>query len=1086
SLVDAILWADTGCATPDFVTRDHYRHAIEELARGSPHAELDVAQRAVLHTQHYQAEAPGASALPEDRRADPGYYLIAQGRVAFEQELGFRVPIKRWLRRAYLTQAAPRYLGTIALVSGLILAVFLWNASAAAGGTVGLLLLGLLAFVPALDLAVALVNRNVMALLGPQALPRLALRDGVPSDLRTLVVVPTLLTGHAQIAVQIERLEVHYLANSEGDLRFALLSDWIDAPLETMPGDDALLATTAEGIARLNRRHGPLPDGGARFLLFHRRRAWDVSERQWIGWERKRGKLHELNRLLRGATDTTFVPTAGRAPLGPSDVRYVITLDADTRLPRGAACRLVGTLAHPLNRPRFDPGVGRVVEGYAVLQPRVTPTIPTAREGSLFQRLFSGLCGLDPYASAMSDVYQDLFGEGSYTGKGIYDVDAFEAALAGRVPENALLSHDLFEGIFARAGLVTDIEFFEEFPSHYEVAVARQHRWARGDWQLLPWIIGHAPNTSGARSRTPIPLISRWKMLDNLRRTLSAPAAVLTLLAGWTLPFAPPVLCTTFVLATIALPALLPFLTGLIPHHRGIAKRSHARAVGTDLVYAMSHVALAVTLLAHQACLMTDAIVRTLYRVYVTRRRLLEWMTAAQAKAGSDHTLGRVYYRMGGAIALAVGGGILVALRKPDAWPVAAPCVLLWVLSPLVARWISLPPRAAGVESLSSGDACTLRLTARRTWWFFETFVGPEDHALPPDNFQEEPQPVVAHRTSPTNLGLYLLSTIAAHDFGWLGTLAAVERLEATLGTMTGLARFRGHFYNWYDTRDLRPLDPPYVSSVDSGNLAGHLIALKQACQDILDRPLLGPQVLSGIADAVLLVRASAHAIANDRRAYIVTRTHLDEALDTLSAALSPVPETPGDWALRLTELEGHAHTVVDMARTLAAERGERADPEVLAWAEAVQANIVSHTRDLDMAFPWARLVCGDTRSYGAMPPEQGSGWTALAPCFAALPTLADTPEHCATAIRAFTTLRTRLATEGAVRSKALAHIDTLVESLTCAAAASRALVHRLATLVQLTKTMFDAMEFGFLFDPTRQLFSIGYRVTDNSLDPGY
>ena len=377
-------------------------------------------------------------------------------------------------------------------------------------------------------------------------------------------------------------------------------------------------------------------------------------------------------------------------------------------------------------------------------------------------------------------------------------------------------------------------------------------------------------------------------------------------------------------------------------------------------------------------------------------------------------------------------------------------------------------------------------MTARRTWRFFETFVGPEDHALPPDNFQEEPQPVVAHRTSPTNLGLYLLSIIAAHDFGWLGTLAAVERLEATLGTMTGLARFRGHFYNWYDTRDLRPLDPLYVSSVDSGNLAGHLIALGQACQDILDRPLLGPQVLSGIADAVLLVRASAHAIADDRRSHIVTRTHLDEALDALTAALSPVPETPGDWALRLTELEAHAHTVVDMARTLTAERGDRADTEVLAWAEAVQADIASHARDLDMAFPWARLVCGDALSYGAPPPEQALGWTALAPCFAALPTLADTPERCETAIRALTTLRTRLATEGAVRSDALAHIDTLVESLTRAAAASGALVRRLATLAQLTQTMFDAMEFGFLFDPTRQLFSIGYRVTDNSLDPGY
>ena len=352
SLVDAILWADTGFAAPDFATRDRYRHAIEELVAGLTARELEVARRAVVQAKRFRGEAQEASDPAGDRRADPGYYLIANGRVAFEQELGFRMPIKTWLRRAYVTQATSRYLGTIAIVSGLILALFLFNSGAAEVGSSGPAPLGLLALVPASDLAIALVNRDVTELLGPRALPRLALRDGVPADLRTLVVVPTLLTGHAQIAEQIERLEVHYLANPDGDLRFALLSDWTDAPQETMPGDDELLAATVEGIARLNRRHGPAPDGSERFLLFHRRRGWNESERKWIGWERKRGKLHELNRLLRGATDTTFVPTAGRAPLVPSGVRYVITLDADTRLPRGAACRLVGTMAHPLNRPQ--------------------------------------------------------------------------------------------------------------------------------------------------------------------------------------------------------------------------------------------------------------------------------------------------------------------------------------------------------------------------------------------------------------------------------------------------------------------------------------------------------------------------------------------------------------------------------------------------------------------------------------------------------------------------------------------------------------------------------------------------------------
>ena len=481
---------------------------------------------------------------------------------------------------------------------------------------------------------------------------------------------------------------------------------------------------------------------------------------------------------------------------------------------------------------------------------------------------------------------------------------------------------------------------------------------------------------------------------------------------------------------------------------------------------------------------MTDAIVRTLSRVYVTRRKLLEWVTAAQAKSVFDLSLGSVYRRMSGTVALAAAVAILVAFQPPEVWPIAAPFALLWALSPVVAYWISLPPRAAAAQPLSQDEARTLRLTARRTWRFFETFVGPEDHALPPDNFQEEPTPVVAHRTSPTNLGLYLLSTIAAHDFGWIGTVAAIERLEATLGTMNGLERFRGHFYNWYDTRDLRPLDPKYISSVDSGNLAGHLIALGQACQEIIDRPLLGPHALSGIADAILLLRQSARATVDDRRTQTVTRKHLDEALDALTTALSPVPVTPGDWVVRLTELEARAHTMADIARTLTAERGDSAEGELVAWAEAVRAAIESHARDLDAAIPWAQLVFGKAPINARRIPNKiwfRRRWRRF---FLSVPTLADTPDRCENAIRELTTLRARLATDSAAQSDALTRIDAIIESLARSVEASGALVRRLSTLVTHTKTMFDAMEFGFLFDPTRKLFSIGYRVADNSLDP--
>ncbi|HXO15236.1 MAG TPA: protein ndvB, partial [Steroidobacteraceae bacterium] len=516
-----------------------------------------------------------------------------------------------------------------------------------AGGIDGLRLavLALLGLIPSIDAAVALVNRAAMMRFGATTLPGLALRGGVPPGLRTLVVVPTLLTTRAALEAQLESLEVHYLASPEGELYFALLSDWTDAPSENAAGDAALLDIAAAGIARLNRLYGT-GAAGDRFLLLHRRRVWSDGQKRWMGWERKRGKLQELNQLLRGATDTTFLHPGGRPPAVPPDVRYVITLDADTRLPRETARRLVGKIAHPLNQPRFDPATGDVREGYAVLQPRVAPSLPVGREGSLFQRVFSSASGIDPYSAAVSDVYQDLFSEGSYAGKGIYDIDAFDAALAGRVPEDTLLSHDLFEGIFARAGLVSDVEVVEEFPSRYDVAAARQHRWARGDWQLLPWILALGRRDAVAGGRRTLPLIGRWKMLDNLRRTSSPPASVAALLAGWLLARDAALIWTAFVVSTIALPTLLPLLAAIVPRRAGINARSHLRALAKDVALAAAQFALLICLLAHQAWLMVDAIGRTLFRLLVTHRNLLQWVTAAQANLSSRLDLGGAYRRM--------------------------------------------------------------------------------------------------------------------------------------------------------------------------------------------------------------------------------------------------------------------------------------------------------------------------------------------------------------------------------------------------------------------------------------------------------
>jgi cyclic beta-1,2-glucan glucanotransferase len=1084
SLVDEILRNNTDFAGMDFPTRDIYRHAIEDLARGSNHSELEVARRVVRRVK--QAASGVSDGPPDrdksnpDRYTEPGYYLISRGRPAFEQELGYRVSGKHRLLRLYIRAAVPGYLSTIAILTAMILALPLLRSRESGMTVQGLLLLGFLALVPASDLAIALINRSVIALLGPQKLPRLELRKGVPEDLRTIVVVPTLLSTPKEVGEQVERLEVHYLANPDGDLRFALLSDWLDAPCETLPEDDDLLALAIDGIARLNQRYGPAPGGGERFFLFHRKRVWNESEGKWMGWERKRGKLHELNQLLRGSQSTTFMAVGGRTLVNPTGVRYVITLDADTRLPRGAAGRLVGTMAHPLNRPRFSARDGRVVEGYALVQPRITPSLPIDREGSLSQKIFSGPGGIDPYSAAVSDVYQDLFQEGSYTGKGIYDLDAFESAMAGKVSENSVLSHDLFEGIFARVALATDIELFDEFPSRYEAVTARQHRWARGDWQLLPWLFGR-----GRRKRNPfvIPAIGRWKIFDNLRRTLSAPAAFLTLIVGWLLPPASPWLWTGFIFATVAIPALLPFLIGLYPRRKNISKRSHFRGVLSDLALGASQVGLTLTFLAYQTWLMSDAILRTLTRLFITHRNLLEWVTAAQSKSGADSTLTATYKRMAGGIVLVLVSPVALAFGRHQAWAAAAPFILLWLAAPAVSRWISQRPPLHAAP-LSPADARALRLISRRTWHFYETFVSSEDNALPPDNFQETPKPVLAHRTSPTNMGLYLLSAVCACDFGWLGAVNTVERLEATLGTMSRMDLFRGHFYNWYDTRDLHPLEPRYVSSVDSGNLAGHLLALGNSCRELTNKSLLGARLLAGMEDATRLLGEALSGIADTPRTHTVTRKQLSNAVESMAASLDSLPLDAVDWGCRFAEWRSQAQTVADIAQALAQERADPPDSELSVWAAAFKACIESHVRDAEILIPWTRWDAKEIAGVAQRRRAQAPEWIAVEPFLRSVPTLADAPDRFDAALCELSALRAHLLSGISADRDTIARIDALSDALRRSAADASALVRRLSTLTLRVESMFQAMDFGFLFDSTRNLFSIGYRVAEGSLDP--
>jgi len=931
SPVDDILRAGSDFAAMDFATRNLYRTAIEQMARGSDPAEPEIARRALQAALSAPITCDG-----DRRRQDPGYYLIAGGRPSFERSLGYRPPGLA-VRRRFTATGVAGYIASVSLTAAVVLflpLLVLAQVDIAGWRLAVMVLIGLL---PAVDAALMLVNRAITGGFGATLLPGLDLREGVPAHLRTLVAIPSLLTTRTAVDEQIQRLEVHYLSNPAGAIHFALLSDWADASAESIAGDADLVAAAKDGIARLNARY-PNADGADRFLLLHRQRVWNAAQGRWMGWERKRGKLHELNRLLRGEAGTTFVDT-GQRPLS-ADIRYVVTLDSDTRLTRDAILRLVGKMAHPLNRPRLDAAERRVVEGYGVLQPRVTPSLPVGAEGSLFQRIFSSNSGIDPYSSAVSDVYQDLFGEGSYSGKGIYDIDAFETALQGRVPDNTMLSHDLFEGVFARSGLVSDIEVVEEFPARYDVAAARQHRWARGDWQLLPWMLGRVKGRVTRGKAGSLTVIGFWKMFDNLRRTLSAPAAIVALLAGWTLPLAAALVWTGFILLTVALPTILPVIAALAPRNAGITMRSHFAALAADTLDALSQSALLVVFLTHQAWLMLDAIGRTLYRLFFSRRHLLDWTTAAQSKSRLRTDWMSFVVEMTGSLIVASLAALFVWYVGRAALPVAAPFIVAWLCGPAIARWVSVAPADAGSLAISESDARALRLIARRTWRFFETFVTAADNMLPPDNFQEDPNSVVAHRTSPTNIGLLLLSTAAARDFGWIGTLEAAERLEATFATLERLKRFRGHFFNWYDTADLRPLDPAYISSVDSGNLAGHLISLANACAAWRGNPTVATGNLAGAGDSLAVGREALQALPDDRRTQIVTSRELNGALDDLAASLLQLPN-------RLDDLALDAGRVTDLARTLANERADSASEDMLFWIEAAQRSIESHRRDV-------------------------------------------------------------------------------------------------------------------------------------------
>jgi cyclic beta-1,2-glucan synthetase len=1060
SRVEAILREDPArmYQRMDFETRDAYRRAIEQLARRCPHSELEIAERAVACARH----AVGGPL----RHTDVGYWLVDEGVEEFERSIGGRPQLRQRASRWFFRHAA--LLFATALVAATAAAIVLpaWYLTTTRTTPLATVLTLVVILLPASTLAVSFILWLVTVLVPPRTLPKLDFEAAISEECRTAVVMPTLV-GHVHDArLQIERLEQHYLANPDPAAQFVLLSDFPDAPGEHEPGDEDILAALVAEVRRLNQKYPSRP-----FHVLHRPRRFNAGENVWMAWERKRGKLEEFNRLLAGDPATGFSLHEGdRSRL--AGLRYVVTLDVDTALPRGTLGRLVGTLAHPLNRAEFDEISGRVRTGYTVLQPRVE-TSPECGNRSRFARWFTGDTAIDIYSRAVSDVYQDLFRSGIYVGKGAYDVEAFRRSLDGRVPENALASHDLFEGIHGRAALATDIVLYEAFPRQYLEFTRRQHRWIRGDWQLLPWLWRHAPGAGGRRVRNRLALIDRWKIVDNLRRSLLPPALVTMLIAGWLIHPGHPAVWTLFGVLAPSSHIFTDLVTGFARGRRRSALSSMFRVLSDHT----GRWLLLLIFLPHDAAVAVDAIVRTLVRVLFTRRRLLQWTSAARTseQLAAGDTRRFIWREMWVAPALAAVMLAAILTLRPAALSSALPLLVMWFAAPEVAHWLG-HPRPTRERRLEADDCLRLRRIARRTWRYFEVFAGPDDQWLPPDNFQEQPRGEVAHRTSPTNIGMMLLSSLAACDLGYLGLDELASRLRNTLETLARIGRYRGHLFNWYDTRTLEPLEPRYVSTVDSGNLAVSLLALKEGCLELADGPALRSQQWRGLSDVLRLLNDAIEHLSLGRDEASSIRGHCDG----IERRLRSVEDDPGRWwpTLRdlcdrdVPELDRHLLDAVEErkghAATLARVR------EVRVWLERLHHHLRSMDREYGALFPWLPVL-------GQTPPALAGFAAAVAAILPPTLRLAETTDACRRARDLF---------EGPFAAEAPANEPALEEWRTAlsgaldrgeqAAAALRASLSDMAGQVE---ALALAMDFAPLYNKDLRLFHIGYNVSADRLD---
>ncbi|WP_336278757.1 GH36-type glycosyl hydrolase domain-containing protein [Bartonella sp. CB175] len=928
SVVDSILRENSDFSEIDSHSRNIYRQAVEKIARISPLSELEVARK-VIDMTHSSPEITS-----HHNSFSIGWYLVDDGRCVFEKACGCnQFSLVKWIQAYCYSKIRTFVIPVSFLTFVLLLSVYILLRTSEITPWM-LLLFTALALFPAMDAAFAFFNTIISWVIPPRELIGYEYKDGIPQHARTMVAVPTLITSRDYIDEQVRNLEVHYLSNSKGAIHFALITDWIDASLEETQEDLDLLHYAQKSIDKLNNRY--YRDDIPLFFLLHRRRLYNTSENCWMGWERKRGKLHELNLLLRGNKNTSFYSPSPHLPM---DCRFVMTLDSDTRLTPESIKKLVGKLNHPLNHPVFDPQSGNIIKGYSILQPRITPSLTTGKETSILQRVFSTNRGIDPYVFSVSDTYQDLLGEGTFIGKGLYNIDTFEKALDGKIKENTVLSHDLLEGGYAHTAFVSNVEIIEDYPTAYNIDVIRYHRWIRGDWQLLPYLF----------SRRKISSITRWKMQDNLRRSLTPLMWLIAATAGWSfLPLKIAIIWQIFLLFSLFISPILGVLQTLIPSNVDQSCFCQLQSILNKATLTLADIFLKVTFLAHSAYFMTDAIIRTLYRMNISKKHLLEWKSSATTKSLPNSL--RFYVLMMWPASL-----IGVITVSPPIFShtltsfIALPFGLLWFFSPLIAWIVSQPSTFQDTLKLSPEDRKTLRCIARRTWLYYTTFVNAQNNHLPPDNFQEDPEALVAQRTSPTNIGVYLLSIIAARDFGWISLEETIKRVESTLNSLEKMEKFRGHLYNWYATDTLKPLLPTYVSTVDSGNLAGHLVTLSSGLHKWSETPYIFLQSdQEGLCDVNTILEETVKEIPDNQYIPRSLRQQIEEQIAyfhcTANVLLTKKSDSIAACILNLSHIANNVlHLIGELDQKIQTVESARA----LSWAKCLVETCEAHHHDI-------------------------------------------------------------------------------------------------------------------------------------------